>query len=171
LNQIIAIDAEYEEIWRELFPQAKYKYFRLNVITRQMLRPYPDRLLPEDAKIVPMDRSWDALVIDLCEDMEFTADMLRRQLRQNLSLGLLWRGERVGFISTHLNGELGPLWISPLCRGRNLGTMLMREYLYEYFEKNPIVFGLSAPENHASARIMENLGFQELGNNVLLITL
>ena len=170
LHRIIAIDAGYEAVWRELFPEAVYKQFRLTVVTRQKLRPHKGRSLPNDMRIVTMDKSWDEFVIKLCEDEEFTADMLRSQLRNNLSLGLLWRGERAGFISTHLNGELGPLWISPIFRGRGLGTTLMREYLKIYFEKNPIVFGLSAPENRASAKIMKSLGFQELDKNILHIT-
>ena len=170
LRRFIAIDAEYEGAWRELFPEAEYRRFRLHVITRHMLSPRMDRSLPEDMQIVPMDNSWDELVVKLCADEEFTAEHLSEQLRCNLSRGLLWRGERAGFISTHLNGEIGPMWILPECRYRKFGAILLWEYLSEFFKTNKIVFGLSAPENHASAKMMENLGFQVLEKDILHIT-
>jgi GNAT superfamily N-acetyltransferase len=130
----------------------------------------PDIKLPEEMQTVHIDESWEPLILELCEDEEFSADNLRCQLRENLSLGLIHRGEMVGFMSTHLNGEAGPLWVAPEYRSENLGTAFLRDYLCEFFKSNTVAFGLSAPENHASARTMEKLGFKVWDKYVLLIT-
>ena len=167
LSRIVVVDTAHEDIWRDLLPGAEFKRYRLTSVTRDMLRPPP--VMDIDTKIVSMDESWYDLAIKLCEDEEFTAESLKAQFRENLSLGLIWHGERTGFISTHLNGELGPLWIDPKTRGNGLGTVLMGEYLRRYLCENEIVFGLSGLENIASARIMENLGFNTHEKDILHI--
>ena len=170
LDRVIAVDEGYEKNWRILFPDANFRHFRLTVLTRDMFNPLPDIKLPEEMQTVHIDESWEPLILELCEDEEFSADDLRCQLRENLSLGLMHRGERIGFMSTHLNGETGPLWIAPEYRSGNLGTAFLRDYFCEYLKSNAVAFALSEPENHATARIMEKLGFRIWDKYVLLIT-
>jgi len=169
LDRVIAVDEGYEKIWRRIFPGAMVRRFRMTVLTRDMLCPLPDIKLPEEIKTVRIDESWEPLILDLCKDEEFTAVALRSQLRENLSLGLMHRGEKIGFMSTHLNSEAGPLWIAPGYRSGNLGTAFLRDYYCEYFKSNAVAFALSEPENHATVRIMEKLGSRIWDKHVLVI--
>lgn len=169
---IIAVDEQYEDVWRERLPNAKIRHFRLTSITYDMLRRHPEKWLPDDIDIEQIgDGAWGDLIAGMCADDEFDEWSLRQQLDENLSLGLTCKGERIGFLSTHLNGEFGPMWISPEFRGMSLGTSFLREYLAMYLEDKPIGFGLSDPANFASAKMMINSGFQEYDKHVLHITL
>jgi len=171
VRRFIAVDADYEDCWREIFPDAVYTRYRLAVGYADVLRSFPDTPVPDDIQIVRMDESWDDLVTGLFADDEFPADSLKRQLRENLSLGLMWQGKRAGFHSMHLNGEMGPLWIAPEARGRTYGSLLIREYMRMFLKENSISFALVDKENEPALKIINNLGIRLLDKDVLHVTL
>ena len=171
VKRFIAVDSECENVWRGIFPDAEYRYFNMTVITPETLRPpYDDIRLPGDVRMTETDDSWDELIIGVCADEEFTPELLKRQFRENLSAGLVSDGKKIGFVSTHLNGELGSQWISPEFRGKGIGQILLYNYLNEYFKSNPIGFALCAPHNAGAKKMVLNLGFSILDRQALLIT-
>ena len=170
LHRLIVVDADYEDSWRTILPDAEYKHYKMSVVTTDTLLSLPQTKWPKDVCIVPMDRSWEELVISLCADDEFTAESLRNQIKENLSLGLVWEGKRAGFYSKHLNGEMGPFWITPGAHRRGFGTILKQEYLREFLKDNAIGFGLIDPDNAAIIKINESMGIQVLDKEILHIT-
>jgi len=167
---IIAVDARHEDIWRECLPEAVIKRYRLIAATRDMLRRPVDKTLPEKAEFVWMDESWDDFVIEKNTDEEFTADVLRQQIRVHGGVGLLMDGERAGFMMQHLDGEMGPIWVKKEFRNMGFAAWLTWEYLDECLKKNPIIYGLIDPENPAPQKVTRELGFKSLEDDVLHIT-
>ena len=170
LHRFIVVDSSSEESWRALFPHAEYNYFRMSVVTNDLLPSLPASRWPRDVQIVPMDESWAELVIASCACEEFPADSIRSQIKENLSLGLMWKGKQSGFYSKHLNGEMGPFWVAPELRLRGFGTLLKQEYLRKYLVDNAIGFGLITVENEAIIKTNESLGIRLLEKNILHLT-
>ena len=170
LHRFIVVDSDSEENWRMIFPEAEYKQFKMSVNMRKIPRSVLNKQLPDEIQIVPMDESWDELVIEMSACDEFPAESLKRQLRENLSLGLIWQGKRVGFHSKHLNGEMGPLWVSPEVRGKGFGMLLIQEYQQEHLKESKIAFALMDIDNHVSIKVTENLGIPIYKKNILQVT-
>lgn len=170
LRFAIAVNEEFETEWKRLFPKAVCRRMCMAVAKREWLADIEDVPLPEGYTIVRMDETWDELVIDLFSDGEFTPAALSHQLRTNQSLGLLFGEKRVGFISMHLNGEIGPVWISAEHRGGGLGTLFLGKYIRELTSDKETVYALFDPSNMSSSRMGEKAGFKMPDKCVLHIT-
>ena len=124
---------------KDIFPELTAHEYVQYVLDSADYRPNPAAVNPE-VSVVPLDESW----------VEF----------------MLCGGERVGYVTIHLDGEIGSMVISEKARGKGIGRTLMQYITPKYAEQASIGCGFVLPDNRCSQRMMVNSCFTALNENI-----
>lgn len=131
--------------------------------------PNPAAVNPE-VTVVPLDKSWTDFILSLYKSEEFGhKDYIDRCIEKNSGYGALVDGERVGYVTIHLDGEIGSMVISEKARGKGIGRTLMQYITPEYAKQASIGCGFVMPDNRCSKRMMVNSCFTPLNENIIWV--
>jgi len=120
-----------------------------------------------EVSVVPLDESWVEFILSLYKSPEFGNEpYISECIRKTPGFGALCGGERVGYVTIHLDGEIGSMVISEKARGKGIGRTLMQYITPKYAEQASIGCGFVLPDNRCSQRMMVNSCFTALNENI-----
>lgn len=123
-----------------------------------------------EVTVVPLDQSWVGFILSLYKSSEFGNERyISECIARNPGFGALIDGERIGYVTIHLDGEIGSMVISEKARGKGVGRTLMQHITPEYAKQASIGCGFVLPENSCSQRMMINSCFTALDNNIMWV--
>ncbi|MGN0682239.1 MAG: GNAT family N-acetyltransferase [Oscillospiraceae bacterium] len=153
----------------DIFPQAKTQAYLQYVLESDGFTPDPSAVNSE-IEVVRLDKSWTEFILTLYHNPEFANKRyIDRCIELNSGFGALWNGRKVGYVTVHLDGEIGSMVISEYARGRGVGRTLMQHITPEYTHRASIGCGFVLPDNTASKRMMENSCFSTLDRNIIWV--
>ena len=153
----------------EVFPQAQAQEYIQYILESDEFVPN-EAAVNHEIEVVPLDSSWTEFILTLYHNPEFaTPEYINRCIELNSGFGALWNGQRVGYVTIHLDGEIGSMVISEYARGKGVGRTLMQHITPEYARRASIGCGFVLPDNMASRRMMENSCFTSLGRNIIWV--
>ena len=106
----------------------------------------------------------------LADAEAFLADLARCPETDSVNAAIEIDGALAGMVSVQWRGDVFEFgyWLAPPYRGRGLATTAGRVLLTLFFNQNPVA-SISAgyfAGNSASARVLEKLGFQAVGDGL-----
>lgn len=153
----------------DLYPQAYAQEYLQYVIESDGFVPNESAVNPE-IEIVPLDKSWTEFILTLYHNEEFASkEYIDRCIELNSGFGAIWNGQRVGYVTIHLDGEIGSMVISEYARGKGVGKTLMQHITPVYVKRAGIGCGFVLPDNTASRRMMENSCFRANDRNIIWV--
>lgn len=153
----------------KIYPEAQAQEYLQYVLEADGFVPDASSVNPE-IEVVPLDKSWTDFILTLYHNEEFaTKEYIDRCIELNSGFGAIWNGERVGYVTVHLDGEIGSMVISEYARGRGVGRTLMQHITPEYTHRASIGCGFVLPDNNASRRMMENSCFRAMDRNIIWV--
>lgn len=124
----------------------------------------------EDVTVVPLDKSWVDFILSLYKSEEFgNAKYISDCIENHAGFGALINGEKVGYVTIHMTGEIGSMVISEKARGKGVGRTLMQYITPKYAEEASIGCGFVLPENKCSQKMMINSCFTALDKNIMWV--
>lgn len=129
----------------------------------------PAPINPE-VTVVPLDQSWVGFILSLYKSSEFGNERyISACIEKHPGYGALLNGEKVGYVTIHLDGEIGSMVISEKARGKGIGRTLMQHITPKYAEEASIGCGFVLPENKCSQKMMVNSCFTALDDNIMWV--
>ena len=169
LSTFYVNDSAYFTEVLDVIPEAYAHEYVQYVLESDAFVPNPNSINPE-IEVVELDKSWTDFILSLYHSEEFGhKDYIDRCIELNSGFGAIWNGQRVGYVTTHLDGEIGSMVISEYARGRGVGRTLMQYITPQYAQRASIGCGFVLPDNRASKRMMENSCFRLMGNNIMWV--
>ena len=151
---------------KDIFPELTAHEYVQYVLDSADYRPNPAAVNPE-VSVVPLDESWVEFILSLYKSPEFGNEpYISECIRKSPGFGALCGGERVGYVTIHLDGEIGSMVISEKGRGKGIGRTLMQYITPKYAEQASIGCGFVLPDNRCSQRMMVNSCFTALNENI-----
>lgn len=128
------------------------------------------RQINSEVSVVPLDSTWVDFILSLYDSSEFgTTEYISSCIENHAGFGALIDGERVGYVTIHMTGEIGSMVISERCRGKGVGRTLMQYITPEYAKEGSIGCGFVRPENVTSQKMMVNSCFTPLSENIMWV--
>ncbi|MGN0687850.1 MAG: GNAT family N-acetyltransferase [Oscillospiraceae bacterium] len=153
----------------ELVPEAQAQEYVQYVLESDSFVPDPTAVNSQ-IEVVKLDKSWTEFILSLYHSPEFgNKPYIDRCIELNSGYGALWNGQRVGYVTIHLDGEIGSMVISEFARGKGVGRTLMQHITPDYIKRASIGCGFVLPDNRASKRMMENACFSALDRNIIWV--
>lgn len=160
--------AYYNEI-QEIIPVLEAQEYVQFVLESSEYHASPVQINP-DVSVVPLDSSWVDFILSLYKSPEFGNERyISACIEKNPGFGALCGGERVGYVTIHLDGEIGSMVISEKARGKGIGRTLMQYITPKYAEQASIGCGFVLPDNRCSKRMMINSCFTSLNENIIWV--
>lgn len=123
-----------------------------------------------EVTVVPLDQSWVGFILSLYKSAEFgNEEYISACIDKHPGFGALVNGERVGYVTIHLDGEIGSMVISEKARGKGVGRTLMQYITPKYAEQASIGCGFVLPENSCSQKMMVNSCFTALKDKIMWV--
>lgn len=161
--------SEYFEEVQGSVKNAAAQYYIQYVLESAEYRPDPAAVNPE-VIVVPLDRSWVGFILSLYKSEEFGNEKyISACIDKHPGFGALVNGERVGYVTIHLDGEIGSMVISEKARGKGVGRTLMQYITPKYAEQASIGCGFVLPENSCSQKMMVNSCFTALKDKIMWV--
>lgn len=136
---------------------------------------FADKVYPvrsEELKLCRIGEDWLDYILSMYTSREFAhEDYLRLCLKLNPAWGATLRGEKVGFIMSHLDGELGTIAVSPHARGQGLGRLLMQAITPDYIKQSPLGAGMVLPDNEFCVRMLRGTNYIAAPKHVMWVYL
>lgn len=124
----------------------------------------------EDVTVVPLDKSWVDFILSLYKSKEFgNKKYISDCIDHHAGFGALVNGEKVGYVTIHMTGEIGSMVISEKARGKGVGRTLMQHITPKYAEEASIGCGFVLPDNTCSQKMMVNSCFTALDDNIMWV--
>ncbi len=153
----------------ELIPDAIAQEYVQYVLESDKFIPNPASINPE-IEVVRLDKSWTDFILTLYHSPEFgNKEYIDRCIEINSGFGAIWDNQRVGYVTIHLDGEIGSMVISEYARGKGVGRTLMQHITPQYARRASIGCGFVLPDNRTSKRMMENSCFELMGKNIIWV--
>ena len=153
----------------ELIPEAQAQEYVQYVLESEKFVPCPSSVNSE-IEVVTLDKSWTDFILTLYHSEEFGhKEYIDRCIELNSGFGAIWNGKKVGYVTIHLDGEIGSMVISEYARGKGVGRTLMQHITPLYAKRASIGCGFVLPDNRTSKRMMENSCFELMGNNIIWV--
>lgn len=169
LNTFYVNDSSFFPAIQEMIPKAQADEYVQFVLESDKFQPRPDAV-NSAIDVVELDKSWTDFILSLYHSEEFGhKEYIDRCIELNSGYGAIWNGERVGYVTVHLDGEIGSMVISEYARGQGVGKTLMQHITPAYAARASIGCGFVLPENVASQRMMVDSCFEALENNVIWV--
>lgn len=144
------------------------QYVQYN-IEAGMFKSAPEAVNPE-IEVVPTDKSWTDFILTLYKSQEFGyKEYIDECIETNPGFGALYKGEKIGYVLIHKDGEIGSMVISEKIRGKGAGSTLMQYITPVYAAQASIGCGFVLPENRASQRMMEKSCFVPLDGKIMWV--
>ncbi len=154
-----------------LFNDAKARMYIQYSILSGMFKRDPAAVNP-DVNIVPLDKSSTEFILSLYKNPEFAyKEYIDACIDINPSFGAILRGEMVGYVLIHLDGEIGPMVISEKARGKGVGNTLMQSITPLYEAQASAGCGFVLEDNERSCHMMKRACFTPLDEKIMWVYL
>lgn len=134
---------------------------------------FADKVYPivgEGLELCRIGEDWLDYILSVYTSREFAhEDYLRLCLKINPAWGATLNGEKVGFIISHLDGELGTIAVSPHARGHGLGRLLMQAITPDYIKQSPLGAGMVLPDNEFCVRMLRGTNYIAAPKHVMWV--
>lgn len=157
-----------DEISAQLKGARIVEYVQYNLESSEF-RADPSQINSE-VSVEPLDLSWVEFILSLYKSEEFAnEEYISKCIKHHAGFGAVLDGERVGYVTIHMTGEIGSMVISERCRGKGVGRTLMQYITPEYAKEGSIGCGFVMPQNLSSQKMMINSCFTPLDENIMWV--
>lgn len=157
-----------DEVFENVKTAKSMEYIQYNLEACDF-RAAPSRINNE-VTVVPLDLGWVDFILSLYKNDEFGNEKyISACIENHAGFGALLNGERVGYVTIHMTGEIGSMVISERCRGKGVGRTLMQYITPEYAKEGSIGCGFVLPQNDSSKKMMLNSCFIPLPENIMWV--
>lgn len=156
LSTFYVSNSDYSDEISEVFENAELQNYIQYVLESAdyVAHPY---VMNDKVRVVEIDTSWTEFILSLYKSKEFGyKNYIDYCIEHSPAFGALnEKGEKIGYVLIHKNGEIGSMVISPDARGMGVGRTLMQFITPEYARLASIGCGFVLPENSCSKKMME----------------